>query len=387
MLKALVNKKYFRGINMYLYILIISCLISIPKWIFQFQILHEDIYIKTILDFQDSLYFPLIKTFSELNLNPSYNEVGDLKLLSYPFFGLIINSIFYKFFGMSYFDSITHSMTTIATGGFSNYNESIGYFESGTIEMTSMLFIILGSVPFIAYIKFINGDKKIFLQDTQIKTFIKIIFFSIVILYFYLSILNKNSVEIELRSVSFNVISILTGTGYVTKDFDSWGSFPLMFFLLLMFILSKFAWKPLLKMLNEREEKIRTAIEKAENAEKKLETLNEQGEKILSDARSESQKLLLSTKETAQNLKEEIEREAKQKATSIIDQARVQIQAEKNQVLSEIKNELSSFSIMIAEKLIKKNINKDDNMKLINESIEKVNKINGNVWGIIFTKK
>ncbi|MAI88404.1 MAG: ATP synthase F0 subunit B [Candidatus Marinimicrobia bacterium] len=147
-------------------------------------------------------------------------------------------------------------------------------------------------------------------------------------------------------------------------------------FLLLMFILSKFAWKPLLKMLNEREEKIRTAIEKAENAEKKLETLNEQGEKILSDARSESQKLLLSTKETAQNLKEEIEREAKQKATSIIDQARVQIQAEKNQVLSEIKNELSSFSIMIAEKLIKKNINKDDNMKLINESIEKVNKIN-----------
>ena len=147
-------------------------------------------------------------------------------------------------------------------------------------------------------------------------------------------------------------------------------------FLLLMFLLSKFAWKPLLKMLNEREEKIRTAIENAENAEKKLETLNEQGEKILSDARSESQKLLLSTKETAQNLKEEIEREAKQKATSIIDQARVQIQAEKNQVLSEIKNELSSFSIMIAEKLIKKNINKDDNMKLINESIEKVNKIN-----------
>ena len=147
-------------------------------------------------------------------------------------------------------------------------------------------------------------------------------------------------------------------------------------FLLLMFLLSKFAWKPLLKMLNEREEKIRTAIEKAENAEKKLETLNEQGEKLLSDARSESQKLLLSTKETAQNLKEEIEREAKQKATSIIDQARLQIQAEKNQVLSEIKNELSSFSIMIAEKLIKKNINKDDNMKLINESIEKVNKIN-----------
>ena len=75
---------------------------------------------------------------------------------------------------MSYFDSITHSMTTIATGGFSNYNESIGYFESETIELTSMLFIILGSIPFIAYIKFIGGNKKIILKDTQIKKFFKI---------------------------------------------------------------------------------------------------------------------------------------------------------------------------------------------------------------------
>ena len=145
-------------------------------------------------------------------------------------------ALFYKIFGMDYFDSITHSMTTIATGGFSNYNESIGYFESGAIELTSMLFIILGSIPFIAYIKFIGGNKKIIFEDTQIKTFFKIIIFSILILYVYVSILNKSFVEINLRSVSFNVISILTGTGYVTKDFDNWGSFSLIFFLVLMFI-------------------------------------------------------------------------------------------------------------------------------------------------------
>ena len=85
---------------------------------------------------------------------------------------------FYKLFGMNYFDSLTHSMTTIATGGFSNYNESIGYFDSASIEIISIIFIILGSLPFIAYIKFLSGNRQIFKTDTQIKTFIKIIIFN-----------------------------------------------------------------------------------------------------------------------------------------------------------------------------------------------------------------
>jgi trk system potassium uptake protein TrkH len=135
---------------------------------------------------------------------------------------------------MNVFDSITHSMTTIATGGFSNYNESIGFFDSFPIEISAMIFIILGSLPFIAYIKFLNGNRKIFFSDIQIKTFLKIIIFSIVILLIYLFI--NNSVQLNLRSISFNVISILTGTGYVNAQFDSWGSFPLILFLILMFI-------------------------------------------------------------------------------------------------------------------------------------------------------
>ena len=145
-------------------------------------------------------------------------------------------ALFYKIFGMKFFDSLTHSMTTIATGGFSNYNDSIGHFNNFKIEMTSMVFIILGSIPFIAYIKYLSGTKNIFITDTQIKSFIKIIFFSILILFLYLVIFNKSFSEISLRSISFNVISILTGTGYVTQDFDSWGNFPLIYFLILMFI-------------------------------------------------------------------------------------------------------------------------------------------------------
>ena len=145
-------------------------------------------------------------------------------------------ALFYKIFGMKFFDSLTHSMTTIATGGFSNYNDSIGHFNNFKIEMTSMVFIILGSIPFIAYIKYLSGTKNIFITDTQIKSFIKIIFFSILILFLYLVIFNKSFSEVSLRSISFNVISILTGTGYVTQNFDSWGNFPLIYFLILMFI-------------------------------------------------------------------------------------------------------------------------------------------------------
>ena len=148
----------------------------------------------------------------------------------------LLCTFFYKIFGMKFFDSFTHSMTTIATGGFSNYNDSIGHFNNFKIEITSMIFIILGSIPFIAYIKYLSGNKKIFITDVQIKSFIKIIFFSILILFIYLVIFNKSFSEISLRSISFNVISILTGTGYVTTNFDTWGNFPLIYFLILMFI-------------------------------------------------------------------------------------------------------------------------------------------------------
>ena len=166
---------------------------------------------------------------------PKSKEIALSLILIYS--GLtFICSIFYKIFGMNYFDSITHAMTTIATGGFSNYNESIGYFNSATIEITAIIFIILGSIPFIAYIKFLNGNKRIFISDSQIRTFIKIIIISIIILFFYLAFQNKNFSEINLRSISFNVVSILTGTGYVTQQFDNWGSFSLIFFLILMFI-------------------------------------------------------------------------------------------------------------------------------------------------------
>ena len=74
----------------------------------------------------------------------------------------------YWLVGMNIFDSIAHAMTTIATGGFSTYSASIGHFQNPKIEVVSIIFIILGSIPFIAYLKFVKGNKKIFFKDAQI---------------------------------------------------------------------------------------------------------------------------------------------------------------------------------------------------------------------------
>ena len=138
---------------------------------------------------------------------------------------------------MSVFDSVSHAMTTIATGGFSTHNDSIGFFNNSNIEIIASIFIILGSIPFISYLKFAQGNKKIFFQDVQIKGLIYLLAISIFIMFFYLIFINyESSLSDKIRISSFNVISILSGTGYVTDDFGLWGKFSLIFFLLLMFI-------------------------------------------------------------------------------------------------------------------------------------------------------
>ena len=93
-------------------------------------------------------------------------------------------------------------------------------------------------MPFIAYLKFIKGDKKIFFKDAQIKGLIYILIISVFLMFLYLIVNNSNEYTFleNLRISTFNVVSVLSGTGYVTADFSSWGKFPLIFFLFLMFI-------------------------------------------------------------------------------------------------------------------------------------------------------
>ncbi|MDC0448592.1 TrkH family potassium uptake protein [Candidatus Pelagibacter sp.] len=205
------------------------------QWLGGIGIIVMAITLMPIMNVGGMQLFKISSNDSSEKLLPKSKEVA-LRLIYVYLTLTTFCALTYRIFGMSIFDSITHSMTTIATGGFSNYNESIGHFNSISIEISSMIFIILGSLPFIAYIKFLNGDKKIFFLDTQIKSFIKIIIFSVILLSLYMLFYSSNFSFINLRPIFFNVISILTGTGYVTGEFDVWGSFPLVFFLMLMFI-------------------------------------------------------------------------------------------------------------------------------------------------------
>ena len=205
------------------------------QWLGGIGIIVMAITLMPIMNIGGMQLFVISTSSTPEKILPKSKEISIRLILIYSSL-TIVCALFYKIFGMSFFDSIVHSMTTIATGGFSNYNESIGYFDSSLIELTSIIFIILGSIPFIAYIKYLNGDKKIFLKDSQIQTFLIIIIFSIFLIYFYLSIKNQSIFEVNLRAITFNVISILTGTGYVTQNFSEWGNFTLIYFLILMFI-------------------------------------------------------------------------------------------------------------------------------------------------------
>ena len=206
---------------------------AILQWLGGIGIIVMAITLMPIMNVGGMQLFKISSNDSSEKILPKSKEIA-LRLI-YIYSGLtILCAITYSVFGMNIFDSITHSMTTLATGGFSNYNQSIGFFDSIAIETSAMIFIILGSLPFIAYIKFISGNRKIFFSDTQIRSFFKIIFISIIILSAYLFFGDFDSFNI--RSIFFNVISILTGTGYVNAQFDNWGSFPLIIFLTLMFI-------------------------------------------------------------------------------------------------------------------------------------------------------
>jgi len=206
---------------------------AILQWLGGIGIIVMAITLMPIMNVGGMQLFRISSNDSSEKILPKSKEIA-LRLI-YIYSALTaVCAISYWIFGMGKFDSLTHSMTTIATGGFSNYNQSIGYFNSVYIEISSMVFIVLGSIPFIAYIKFLNGNKKIFSNDAQIKSFLKIIILSILILCFYLFFTSDEN--FSLRSIFFNTISILTGTGYVNAEFDSWGSFPITIFLALMFI-------------------------------------------------------------------------------------------------------------------------------------------------------
>ena len=137
--------------------------------------------------------------------------------------------------GMPMFDSITHSMTTLATGGYSTKSESLGAFNSVNIEMIIVFGMIVGSLPFIHYLSILKNGWKNLINDQQVKWFLLILFFLISIVSFNLYINGQNFFS-SLRVSIFNVVSIVTGTGFGTDDFSQWGGFATTLLSILMFM-------------------------------------------------------------------------------------------------------------------------------------------------------
>ena len=209
---------------------------AIMQWLGGIGIVVMAITILPLLKVGGMQLFKMEGPDSTEKILPRTIEVATIIISTYIVLTFICG-LFYWIFGMTVFDSVSHAMTTIATGGFSTHNDSIGFFKNSNIEIVASIFIILGSIPFISYLKFAQGNKKIFFQDVQIKGLIYLLAISIFIMFFYLILINyESSLLDKIRISSFNVISILSGTGYVTDDFGLWGKFSLIFFLLLMFI-------------------------------------------------------------------------------------------------------------------------------------------------------
>jgi len=143
-------------------------------------------------------------------------------------------------------------------------------------------------------------------------------------------------------------------------------------FLLLFFVLAKYAWKPLIKMLDDREGMIRSSLDDAEKAKLELERLNKESEAITAKARSEAQAILAESKTVAEKVKEDTIAKAKEQAIKISDDAQKQIQVEKDKAITDIKQEVVNLTLSVAEKLINKNLNDADNKSLIDESLKKV---------------
>ncbi len=150
----------------------------------------------------------------------------------------------------------------------------------------------------------------------------------------------------------------------------------LVIFLGLFFLLAKFAWKPILSALKEREQSIQQALDSAENAKKEMASLKEDNEKLLRETRDERDKILRDARDAGNRIHDQAQVDAKKNADRLIEDAKAIIQTEKNAALRDVKEQVAMFSLAIAEKLIKKNLSDDKAQKELANTFIKDLKLN-----------
>ena len=145
-------------------------------------------------------------------------------------------------------------------------------------------------------------------------------------------------------------------------------------FLLLLFVLKKTAWKPILSSLDERERFIRESVERAETARREAEELLEKNRQNLARAEEEAQKIIAQGREYAENLKNQIITEGKAEAKKIVDAASVEIERKTQEAFASLKGQVATIAIEAAEKIIKDNLDKEKNTNLVNKYIDDLSK-------------
>lgn len=142
-------------------------------------------------------------------------------------------------------------------------------------------------------------------------------------------------------------------------------------FSILLFILGKFAWKPILKMLHEREESIEKALKAAEEAKAEMQKLQANSEQIVAEARKHADTIIKEAREIKEKIVSEAKNAAAIEADKIMKNAKASIESEKNQALNEIRDKIVEFSVIIAEKVIRKELSDENKQKDYIESLLK----------------
>lgn len=144
--------------------------------------------------------------------------------------------VVYKTFGMNWFEAVNHAMTTIATGGYSTHDSSFGFYDSYALHMAASFFMLLGSLPFILYVKILAQGKFDFFRDEQVRAFLLIIGCLITVMTGWLWWQADYSLADSFRHATFNLISVITTTGFATTDYMAWGPFAVGIFFFVTYI-------------------------------------------------------------------------------------------------------------------------------------------------------
>ena len=135
----------------------------------------------------------------------------------------------YLALGMTTFDAFVHALTTVSTGGMANSDASFGAYGAG-IHYAASLFMVIAALPFVRYVQLLSGTAKPLLQDTQVHTFLSLILLSAIVITLWDWRFEGEMTELAFRESLFNVTSIMSGTGYASADYGSWGTFPVVMF-------------------------------------------------------------------------------------------------------------------------------------------------------------